>query len=597
MGRLTLIVLALGGTSALSSAAELPAVAENTAQQAMLDALDPTRIALATCGPRSPARTLNERLRLAAEYAEAGAPGSDGMHLLAGIAASQIPASGLDLPARRYFDQGIALAYGFNHGAAIQSFREARKLAPDCAMCWWGEALANGPNINAGMDSEQNRAALAALEQARRLAASASPLEQALIAAQSLRYSMAANGDRAALDTAYADAMLQLAAAHPANDDVAVLAAEAAMNTTPWNYWDAETQAAPNLRIGEAVALIERVIARNPRHPQATHLYIHLMENNADPRRAEAAADQLAVSAPATLGHLVHMPAHIYHRIGRYRDSIDANIAAARADEEYLASSGGDPIYRFGYYPHNVHFLLTSAQMVGQMGIVASETERLKRIIDVETARQLPWVQAVHAAPAFALAQFASPAAILALTAQPSELTYVEAMRRYARAVAHAQTGESAAFDTDIAALDALAKSGEAAAMLDAGFPAPDLIRLAIFVAKGKRATLAGDYAVAVEQFEQAEAIERAIPYTEPAYWYYPVAQSRGAALYLAGRYLEARAAFTKALVETPNNGWVLYGLAQTHRKLGHRLEAQASQRAFERVWQGENAWLRMTRL
>ncbi len=564
--------------------------------QATLDALDPTRLARTGCGtPDGGKAVLAARLRLAQDFAGSQAFGQAAMPLFAGALSTQVPASGVDGEARRYFDQGMVLAYGFNHAAAIRSFREASRRAPDCAMCWWGEALANGPNINAGMDGEQNQAALAALAQAKRLMDGASPLERALIEAQILRYSPAEGADRAALDSAYADAMIAIARANPANDDIAILAAEAAMNTTPWNYWDADKK--PMGRIGTAVSMLERVIARNPGHPQAAHLYIHLTEDGPDPRMGEMAADRLVASAPAGVGHLIHMPAHIYHRIGRYADSMKANVIAARADEEYLALVGDDGLYRFGYYPHNVHFLLTSAQMVGDMMTVTNETERLGRILNVDVARAIPWVQAVHAAPSFAVAQYGSADAILARTAQPSELGYVEAMRHYARAIAYAQRQDETRFAAEIAAMDDLRAAPETVAMAEGGFPAADLIRLASLAAKGRYAHWAGEYAQAVDYFEQAEKIEATIPYTEPAYWYYPVAQSRGAALYSAGRYADARKAFTKALFQAPNDGWALYGLRQTEGKLGNRAEAAAADAALKKIWLGEPGWLEMTRL
>lgn len=578
-------------SSALSSTSIPTAVPS----EAALAVFDPTRIARTICGAGARPSTARDRqLRLAAAYAENSVPGT--MRLAEGIGQSQIPASGLEGEARRFFDQGLALTYGFNHRAAIAAFREAGRLSPDCAMCAWGVALANGPNINAGMDDAQNAAALAALVEAERFAVGASPLERALIAAQRARYSASAGGDRAQLDDQYAGAMMALAREHSSNDDIAVLAAEAAMNTTPWNYWQ-EDQTTPQPRIGDAVKLIEGVARRSPAHPQASHLYIHLMENNADPTKAEAAADRLAASAPPALGHLVHMPAHIYHRIGRYADSMQANLLAARADEQYLAAIGDDGLYRYGYYPHNVHFLLASAQMVGAMHAVATESARLQRIVDVDTARALPWVQAIHAAPAFAIAQYGSPEAILALNAEPSELAYVEAMRRYARAVAYAHQRDDKAFASEIGALDALAVAPGVTAMADAGFPAADLVRLAGLVARGRQAQLKGQTVTAVKLFEQAEAIEATVPYSEPAYWYYPVAQSRGAALFEAGRYDEARGAFMRALIKAPNSGWALWGLARTQRKLGNGLEALAAERALEKVWAGDRSWLRMNRL
>lgn len=570
---------------------------EPTERSASAEALDPTRLGRLACrGLDAEGGTLASRLMLAEATAAAQGTGTARMPLLDAIPQTGIPATGLAGEARRYFDQGVMMTYGFNHAGAIRSFREAQRLAPGCAMCFWGEASANGPNINAGMGDAQNKAALAALEKAETLAASVSPVEQALIAAQVHRYSSAGTADRAQLDAAYADAMIDVASQFADNDDIAILAAESAMNTTPWNYWN-QTKDAPQPRIGPAIALLEKVMARNPTHPQASHLYIHVMENSADPTISETAADRLVAVAPTTLGHLVHMPAHIYHRIGRYTDSMKANVLASRADEIYLAQIGDDGLYRYGYYPHNVHFLLTSAQMAGDMRTVSLETERLARVLNVETARALPWVQAIHAAPSFALAQYASPAAILALTDTPTDLHYVEAMRRYARAIAYAQHGSATRFGEEIAAMEALRKAPEVVAMTEGGFPAADIIELASLVAQGRNAHWRSEHAKAVSLFERAEAIEKTIPYTEPPYWYYPVAQSRGAALYSAGRYEEAREAFRKALFEAPNSGWALYGLAETERKLGHAKEAEAARTALARSWAGDRSWLKMSRL
>ena len=586
-------VLVAGGSAIVGPVAS---EANAVASEATLEALDPTRPGRLACrGFFDSASTLDRRLSLAQDYAaKLGASGGS-IRLFDHIQPNEIPATGLSADARRYFDQGVALVYGFNHKAAIRSFAQAARIDPSCAMCWWGIALANGPNINAGMDDAANLAALAALERAEQMGEGLSPLERSLIAAQKLRYSASSEAERASLDAQYADAMLGLAKANPANDDLHILAAEAAMNTRPWDYWTEDKQAQP--RIGEAVSLIETVIARNPQHPQASHLYIHLMENGPDPKIAEAAADELARSGPASLGHLVHMPAHIYYRIGRYADSMKANIAAARADEQYLAIAGDDGLYRYGYYPHNVHFLLTSAQMVGNLHSVASETERLKSILNDDVAKQLPWVQAIHAAPAFALAQSGSPEAILALTKDSTDLAYVEAMRHYARAVGQALAGDKAAFETEIAALDTAGASAELAAMAEQGFPAPDIVKLASHVARGRFALANGNPAAAVGEFEKAEAIEATIPYNEPPYWYYPVAQSRGAALYAMGRHREASAAFRKALFLAPNNGWALYGLARSEAKAGHNLEAKAARAKLEEVWQGETGWLDMKRL
>ena len=573
-----LATLASGGTSATS--------AELGLSQEAFAALDPTLPGRKACrGFTGSATVLDGRLRLAQSLAEERGYGSSGIGLYSGIAKSDLPLSDMDPMARRYFDQGVAFAYGFNHAAAIRSFKRAQQIDPGCAACWWGEAMANGPNINVAMDDRQNASALAALAKAQSLSANATPFERALIEAQAVRYSAAPDADRGSLDRAYAQAMLQVSDSHPASDDLAVLAAEAAMNTSPWNYWTDEGQPVPF--IAEAVGLIERVMKRNPAHPQASHLYIHLLELP-QPGKAEAAADRLRASSPKALGHLVHMPAHIYYRLGRYQDSIEANIRAVAADEAYLREVGDDGLVRFGYYPHNVHFLLTSAQAMGDVPTVVNQTAKLERILDVETGRDLYWVQAIYAAPYFAYAQYSSPGAIVALTSKPHPLEYVEAMRHYARAVAIAHEPKLGNFAAEVDAMQKLIASPAVAQMDANGFPAPLIIGLAIEVAKGRQALARSRFDEAISHFSKAAELQKQIPYNEPPFWYYPVGQSLGAAYYKAGRFTEAKTAFRAALFDAPNSALALYGLALTEGKLGNRLERMAAERAFEAVWRGQ---------
>ena len=578
----------------LGSAAAVPPA--NDADAQALTALDPTRAGRLACrGLDATGAILDARLQLAQSLSERHGSGTERMGLYTGIGRTDLPLGTIDPLARRYFEQGLALAYGFNHQAAIRSFRLAREIDPTCAMCAWGEALATGPNINAAMEQERNRTALAALDVARGLSSDAPPLAAALIEAQAVRYSLEPDADRAVLDKAYANAMMALARANPTLDDLAILAAEAAMNTSPWNYWNMETGEARPL-IDEAVGMIETVMQRSPTHPQAAHLYIHLLELP-EPEKAEAAADRLRDNRPGALGHLVHMPSHIYYRLGRYGDSLNANIAAVAADEAYLIEAGDDPMVRFGYYPHNVHFLLTSAQMMGDVGTVVSQTAKLRQVIDVETGRELAWVQAIYAAPYFALAQYGSPASVLALTDEEHPLEYVEAMRRYARAVASAQAGDRRAFETEHGALVELGNSASVKEMESAGFPGPVLIRIAGEVAQGRMALAQNRPEAAIDHFTEAADMQKTVPYMEPPFWYYPVNQSLGAAYFSAGRYDEARDAFRAALFDAPNSALALYGLAQTERRLGHGPEARAAEEAFAKVWRGKDDWLDMTRI
>ena len=343
--------------------------------------------------------------------------------------------------------------------------------------------------------------------------------------------------------------------------------------------------------------LVETVLARSPDHPQAAHLYIHLMENGPNPERAEAAADRLNKPLAPALGHLVHMPAHIYYVRGRWQDSIRSNIAAAKADEAWIKMSGDKGLVRYGYYPHNVHFIVTSAQMAGEMPTAIREARKLEQLLDPDISARIAWIQAVNAAPYFAAAQFASPAEILAMKAPDARLPYPTAMRFYARAVARAQQGNRAEFEKELGRLRSIGTSGSLQPMIDQGVPAAELVNLAEKVALARWAQANRRYTDAIGLYREAAKIEQSIPYMEPPYWYYPVNQSLGAALFQAKRYQEARDAFATALAQSPNNGWVLYGLAASERALGRKDRARNAEVAFRRAWSGDQRWLRMERL
>jgi tetratricopeptide (TPR) repeat protein len=554
--------------------------------------LDPERLLAGACGGRSAQpQALRARIALAMAMAPdvpraAAATATGDVPLVDGLDAVSLPITTSSAEAQRLFNQGLALTYGFNHDGAIRSFRAAQARDPGCAMCFWGEANAFGPNINAPMDPAATAATLKALERAMALREWAQPWERALIEALATRYSADPAAERPALDMAYAQAMRRVAAAHPAHDDIAVLAAEAIMDTRPWDYWEADGR---TLRpeIAPAIALVEGVLARTPDHPQAIHLYIHLVEASATPERAEAAADRLARPLTPGTGHLVHMPAHIYQRVGRHRDSIALNLAAAKADEAWLAVSDEAGAYRFGYYPHNVHFIVTSAQLGGDKATALDQSARLQRILGVEVAMALPWVHVIHAAPAFAHAQFSAPAEILAQPAPDARLPYAVAMWRYSRAVAHALGRDAAGVERELAAMRKLRADTDWKPMVDAGVPMPTLIELAEHVAQGRLAMAQGRPAEAVRHFGRAAALEGDIAYTEPPFWYYPVRQSLGAAQLAAGDVAAARQSFMAAVAQAPGNGWALWGLAEAQRRAGDREGLRATQAALERAWLG----------
>ena len=577
---------------ALASTTLMAVTPQETYSAQQLALLDPTVRMASLCTGKGGPQSMRARLALAAAVVQAAPLPSVPLH--DDLGKVHFPITTANPLAQRYFDQGLSYAYGFNHAAAIASFRAGQAADPNCAMCYWGEAMAHGPNINAPMDPATNARSVALASYANWLAAKATEPEQALTGAMLKRYSVDPKADRATLDAAYADAMLAAARAHPDNDDIAVLAAESAMDTLPWNYWTPDKN--PQPRLGEAVQLIEKVYARNADHPQAAHLYIHLMENGPDPKRAEAAADRLYPLAPGA-GHLVHMPAHIYYRLGRWKDSMRVNIDAARADEAYIKASGDRGLVRYGYYPHNVHFLVTSAQMAGDMKTAIVEARRLSQILDPETSAQIAWIQAINAAPYFAASQFAAPGQVLAMKEPDKRLPYVAAMRHYARATAYANLHNRLSFDREVAAMAKIRGSDGLKPMIDQGVPATDLILLAETVARARFASSSGRLNDAIKLYRDAIEVEARIPYMEPPFWYYPVHQSLGAALYRAGKYQEAQEAFTAALARYPNNGWALYGLAASERALGRKPFAAAAQAALGRAWMGDPRWLRMDRL
>jgi tetratricopeptide (TPR) repeat protein len=484
--------------------------------------------------------------------------------------------------AQAYFDQGLRLVYAFNHSEAERAFREAVRLDPECAMCYWGIALTQGSNYNSPTDVEREKAAFAAIQQAVVRAGRVTDRERATIEALSRRHSSTPPGDRAALDRAYADAMRDVARRFPDDLDAATLFADALMNLRPWDLWKPDGSMQPETP--EILATLEHVMRANPEHPGALHLYIHAVEAGPDPRRGEAAADRLRPLTPGA-GHLVHMPSHIYWRVGRYADAIDVNVLAVKADRAYMAKRPASPMYRGLYYPHNIDFIWQSASMDGR----GSDTIRTAREF-AETAppamlREMPDMETAAAAPLFALARFGRWAEILREAPPPSEFPYVAGAWRYARGLALAATGQPAAADGELAALRRIAADVPADRTLAFFFKTRAILGLAESVLAGEIAARSGQTDVAVRHFLAAVAEQDGHWFTEPPVWYYPVRQSLGAALLAGGRAVEAEAVYRDDLKRNPDNGWSLFGLAQSLRAQGKAAEAASVDARFQKAW------------
>lgn len=502
--------------------------------------------------------------------------------------------------AQKYFDQGMVLAFGFNHAESIRSFRAAQKLDSDCAMCYWGEALATGPNINvtskgkAVMSMPDREAAYAAIQKAVALKDSASPAEQALIDALATRYSADFEADREAQDIAWAEAMGAYVAGHPEDDDAAAIYAEAWMNTMPWDYWSADGEPKPDTV--KVIESLETILERSPAHPLALHLYIHAVEASANPGRAEDEADMLAGLVPGS-GHLVHMPAHIYWRVGRYDDAAVANIRAAKVDEDYIAQCNAQGFYPALYYPHNIHFLWAAASMSGQSEMALENAQKVADNVRLEQIEQFPTVEFFKTIPVLAHVQFGKWDDILAMEAPPENLDYSNGIWHYARGVALARTGDAAGAAAEREQLAALKDTVQIQFLDTSDYPASTLLGIADNLLQGEIAMVQGETGAAVTYFEHAVAGQDSLPYTEPPFWYYPTRQSLGEALMQAEHYADAEAVYRNDLADYPRNGWSMFGLMQALEAQGKTDELDAVKAQFDIVWRKADVELTGSRL
>ena len=537
-------------------------------------------LVLVGCGSEVDSRSGADQQQSLAE--RAGAP------LFEGMGDYHMPITTTDSNAQRYFDQGMVLAFGFNHAESIRSFRAAQTLDPACAMCFWGEALATGPNINvtsngkAIMTPAERGDARAAIDQALALTDGLTPKERDWIQALDQRYDGQADTPRDPLDRAWADALADMAARYPDDTTVASVYAEALMNTMPWDYWGPDGEAKPDTQA--VIASLEAVMAADPDHPLALHLYIHALEASSNAAKAEPTADRLANLVPGS-GHLVHMPSHIYFRVGRYQDSALANIRAAEVDEAYIAQCNAQGFYPALYYPHNIHFLWASATMQGQSALSLDSARRVVANVRVEQVEQFPTIQFFRTVPMLSLVRFARWDEILAEPEPYEPFAFARAIWHYGRGVAHAALGDTEAALIELAAIEQLEPEVDEIFMGNV-YPARDLLGIAKALLAGEMAYRAGDAASAVLAFEEAVALQDALPYTEPPFWYYPTRQSLGAALLASGQVAEARAVFERDLQQYPMNGWSMFGLAEALRRQGDDAGAGKVAARFDAVWQ-----------
>jgi tetratricopeptide (TPR) repeat protein len=491
--------------------------------------------------------------------------------------------------AQKYFDQGLRLIYAFNHDEATRSFAKAAALDPSCAMCFWGASITLGPNYNVPMLPDRSVMAWEALQKAKAAAPSGTPVEQALIGALATRYKGPEPLDPPAMQPfqeAYAKAMRDVAKKFPDDLDVQVLYAESMMDVNPWKLWSLDGKPAPGTE--EIVATLEHVLDKDPNHPGANHYYIHAIEASAHPEKAVPSADRLGAMMPGA-GHLVHMPAHIYQRVGRYADASEANRKAAQADLAYIAK-----LQPWGYYPmylgHNYGFLAYSSSMEGRAAESLAASREAVKAMPPGMVDMMPGMDFFVAEPLLVMVRFGKWDELLAEPRPEAKYQVLTAFWLHGHGMALAAKGklDEAARDHD----ELLALAGKVPPEMTAGNnQAKTVIELAAKVLEARIAEKRGKKE-ALALWAEAVAMEDKTAYSEPADWFYPVRHFQGSALLAAKKFKDAEAVFRADLAKNPENGWGYWGLAQALRGQKKAKDAAKAEASFKKAWAGADVQL-----
>lgn len=506
------------------------------------------------------------------------------------------PVSTKHAQAQRYFNQGLILAYGFNHAEAERAFREAARLDPECAIAWWGVALVLGPNINASMQEDAVPKAHEAIQRAVALKSHASPVEVALIDALAQRYTDAPVEDRSELNEAYAEAMRKVVEQYPDDLDAVTLLAEALMDLHPWDYWKRSGEAQP--WTGEFVTLLESVLERDPKHPGANHYYIHAVEASSNPDLATPAADRLGTLVPGA-GHLVHMPSHIYIRTGRYADARKANELAIEADDQYVTQCHAQGLYPLAYMSHNHHFLSAAAAMEGRSRQALDAARHMAQKQDHDMMRTEGFGTLQHYAhwPLFVLVRFGHWEEILREPRPADDLLYPTGIWHYARGMALTRQNKLHDAQRELESLAKLAANPqlESLTIWDVNSTAA-ILHIATKVLGGEIAAARGDYDQAISLLQEGVQLEDALKYDEPSTWHSPVRETLGAVLLLASKPAQAEEIYREDLQRYPENGFALFGLEASLRAQDKLQEANQVHERFVKAWQNADVQLTSSR-
>lgn len=503
--------------------------------------------------------------------------------LFSGLGNLTLPISTQKPKAQIFFDQGLRLTYAFNHAEAHRSFMEAARLDPNAAMAFWGQAYALGPNINDPMpDNERKMNAFKALQNAQKRTNNASPKEKALINALELRYSNNMDKDITELNMSYMEAMSKVAYQFPKDADVQTLYAAAIMNTMPWNYWNNDGSPRANTLKGKAA--LEKAIELNPSHAGAHHYYIHMTELP-QPDLAVPSADKLGGLMPSA-GHLVHMPSHIYIRVGRYLDAVESNQKAILADEDYISQCYSQGMYPLGYYPHNLHFLWSASSLLGDSGTAIDAAKKTAEKVPTSELTTLPFLQDFASTPLLAYTRFGKWNEILTTPYQGDDYKHLKLIWHYARGIAFLRKNNLKEAKEEMQAIGVMKDDPELENVI-ANYtnPTSDIAKLAFEVVSGEVAASEGDLSTAIEHLEKAVELEDQLIYSEPAPWHIPSRQTLGAILIRAEKFDRAEKVYKEDLKQLRQNGWSLMGLYQSLRAQGKNNEANTIKKEFDKAW------------
>lgn len=488
---------------------------------------------------------------------------------------------------QQYFNQGIMLAYGFNHAEAARSFHEVSRLDPHCAMGYWGFAYVLGPNYNAGMEDDNYQRAYAAVQKAKKLSATCSPKEIALIEALTTRYAEKPPKDRKPLDVAYAAAMKKVYQKFSSDPDIGALYAESLMNLHPWDLYEKNTGKA-KAWTPEIVKVLEGLMAKNPKHPGAHHFYVHAMEASFTPEKALKSAKLLETLVPGS-GHLVHMPSHIYIRTGDYHLGSLSNIDAVKIDSLYTTLCHAQGAYPLGYYPHNYHFLAATAALEENSKLAWTAAKKLQEHTSVEIMRQPGWgtLQHYYTIPYYIAVKFSMWDTIISLPKPENDLVYPQLVWHYARGMVYLGKHDLKNAEKELSSVNQLSKNNTLKDITIWNInTTSDLAQIASKVLAAGVVSQKNDFNKAISLLNEAVAIEDRLNYNEPPDWFFSVRHYLGAVLLKAGKYSDAEKVYREDLIVWPKNGYALIGLYNSLLKQKKETEALKVKTAFDTAWQ-----------